>query len=148
MRRHAKWPLAGVLGGLVILASGAAPTEAHWAGRGGRVERPDLEERLGLSADQVQAIRDIHAQQRGSLRDAARALWDARRALRDLVLAGADEAAVEAKQAEVRELVGRMLEARTQVLREITAILTPEQRAKLQELRRERRHHRQAPLAG
>jgi Spy/CpxP family protein refolding chaperone len=148
MRGHVKWPLAGVLGGLMILASGATPTEAHWAGRGSRVERPNLQAQLGLSADQVQAIREIHARQRDALRDTARALRDARRDLRAMILTEADEAAVTAKQAEVQELVGRMLEARTQVLREITTVLTPEQRGKMQELRREWPRHRRAPLAG
>jgi Spy/CpxP family protein refolding chaperone len=144
---HARWPLAGVLTGLVILVSGAAPGEAHPAGWGGSMGRASLQEELGLTEDQVQAIRDIFARQRASLRDTVRALREARRALRDLVLQGADEPSVMAKQAEIEALLGRLVAARTQSLRELAGVLTPEQRAQMRDLRPLRRH-RGVPLAG
>jgi Spy/CpxP family protein refolding chaperone len=133
---HAKWPLAGVLSGLVILVSGAAP-----------IERPALREELGLTDDQVKVIREIRARHWQSMRETVRALREARRALREMVLADAEEATFSAKAAEVRELAGQVLEARARTLQEVARVLTPEQREKLRELRPLHRQRR-APLAG
>jgi Spy/CpxP family protein refolding chaperone len=144
---HTKWPLAGVLTGLVILASGTLPGEAHMPRRAEALDRPTLQEELGLTDDQARAIREIFARRRASMRDTVRALRQARRSLRDLVLQEADEATVNAKQAEIKQLVGQLVAARTQSLRELAAVLTPEQRAQLRELRPFRRH-RGAALAG
>ena len=144
---HTKWPLAGVLSGLVILVSGAMPVEAHMARRVAPIERSALREQLGLTDDQVKAIKEIRARNWQSMRETVRALREARRALRDLVLADADDATFTAKAAEVRELSGQVLEARARTLQEVARILTPEQREKLRELR-PMRLHRSAPLAG
>jgi Spy/CpxP family protein refolding chaperone len=144
---HTKWPLAGVLGGLVILVSGAMPAEAHMARRVAPIERSALREQLGLTDDQVKSIKEIRARHWESMRETVRALRDARRALRELVLADADDATFTAKAGEVRELSGQVLEARARTLQEVARILTPEQREKLRELR-PMRLHRSAPLAG
>lgn len=144
---HAKWPLAGVLSGLVILVSGATPSEAHLARRVTPIERPALREELGLTDDQIKVIREIRARHWQSMRETVRALREARRALREMVLADADEATFSAKAAEVRELTGQVLEARARTLQEVARVLTPEQREKLRELR-PFRFHRPAPLAG
>lgn len=144
---HTKWPLAGVLSGLVILVSGAMPAEAHLARRVAPIERSALREQLGLTDDQVTAIKEIRARNWQSMRETVRALREARRALRELVLADADEATFTAKAAEVRELSGQVLEARARTLQEVARLLTPEQREKLRELR-PMRLHRAAPLAG
>jgi Spy/CpxP family protein refolding chaperone len=144
---HVKWPLAGVLGGLVILVSGALPSEAHLARRMAPIERQALRDELGLTDDQVKSIREIHARHWQSMRETVRALREARRALRDMVLGDADEANFSAKAAEVRELAGQVLEARARTLQEVARVLTPEQREKLRELR-PLRLHRRAPLAG
>jgi Spy/CpxP family protein refolding chaperone len=144
---HTKWPLAGVLSGLVILVSGAMPAEAHMARRVAPIERSALREQLGLTDDQVKSIKEIRARHWESMRETVRALRDARRALRELVLADADDATFTAKAGEVRELSGQVLEARARTLQEVARILTPEQREKLRELR-PMRLHRSAPLAG
>jgi len=138
---HMKWPLAGVLSGLVILVSGATPSEAH-AGR-----RVALQEQLGLTEDQVQAIRAIRTRHWESMRDTVRALGEARRALHEMALGDQDEATVAAKTVEVRELAGQVVEARVRTLQEVARVLTPEQRAKLRELQPLRLHRRE-PLAG
>ena len=143
---HAKWPLAAVLTGLVVLAGGATASEAYVGRRFVPVERRMLQEQLGLTEDQVKAIREIHARHRDSMRDTWRALRDARRTLRDMALDDTDEATISAKTAEVRELSGQLLEARARTLQEIARLLTPEQRAKLRELRPFRQHR--TPLAG
>lgn len=145
--RHAKWPLAGALTGLVILASGATPSEAHMRHRAAPIERRALQEQLGLSEDQVKAIREIRARHWEAMQDTVRALRDARRALREMALGETDEAMFEAKAGEVRELAGQVLDARVRTLHEVARVLTPEQRAKLRELRPLRMQHR-APLAG
>ena len=144
---HTKWPLAGVLSGLVILVSGAMPVEAHMARRVAPIERSALREQLGLTDDQVKSIKEIRARHWQSMRETVRALRDARRALREMALADADDATFTAKAAEVRELSGQVLEARARTLQEVARILTPEQREKLRELR-PLRLHRPAPLAG
>ena len=144
---HTKWPLAGVLSGLVILVSGAMPVEAHMARRMAPIERSALREQLGLTDDQVKSIKEIRARHWQSMRETVRALRDARRALREVALADADDATFTAKAAEVRELSGQVLEARARTLQEVARILTPEQREKLRELR-PLRLHRPAPLAG
>jgi Spy/CpxP family protein refolding chaperone len=144
---HATWPLAGVLSGLVILATGATSSEAHFNRRVAPIERQALQAELGLTEDQVKAIREIHARHRESMREAVRALREARRSLREMALAEADEATFTAKAAEVRELAGQVLEARARTLQEVARVLTPEQREKLRELQ-PLRSHRRAPLAG
>jgi Spy/CpxP family protein refolding chaperone len=144
--RHAKWPLAGVLTGLVILVSGTAPSEAAFARRGAPIERRALQEQLGLSEDQARTIREIRARHWDAMRDTVRALREARRALHEMALTEVDEATFAAKAAETRELAGQVLEARVRTLQEVARVLTPEQRTKLRELR-PMRLHRRAPLA-
>jgi Spy/CpxP family protein refolding chaperone len=144
---HMKWPLAGVLSGLVILASGATPIEAHPGRRVAPFERKALQDQLGLTEAQVQAIREIRSRHRASMQDTLRALGEARRALREMALGDQDEATVAAKTAEVQELAGQVVEARVRTLQEVARVLTPEQRTKLRELRPLRLHRRE-PLAG
>jgi Spy/CpxP family protein refolding chaperone len=144
---NTKWPLAGVLSGLVILVSGAMPSEAHLARRVAPIERSALREQLGLTDDQVNSIREIRARHWQAMRETVRALRDARRALREMVLADADEATFAAKATEVKELSGQVMEARARTLQEVARVLTPEQREKLRQLR-PMRMHRPTPLAG
>jgi Spy/CpxP family protein refolding chaperone len=143
-----KWPVAGVLSGLVILVSGAMPADAHLARRVAPIERSAIREQLGLTDDQVKAIKEIRSRHWQSMRETVRTLREARRALRDMAWAdNTDDAAFTAKAAEVRELSGQVLEARVRTLQEVARVLTPEQREKLRELR-PMRLHRSAPLAG
>ena len=146
-RFHAKWPLAGVLGGLVILVSGVMPSEATVARRVAPIQRSVLRDEIGLTEDQIKSIREIRTRHWQSMRETVRALRDARRDLREMALATTDEATFSAKAAEVRELSGQVLEARVRTLQEVARLLTPEQRAKLRELR-PLRLHQPTPLAG
>ena len=145
-RLHTKWPLAGVLGGLVILVSGVMPSEAYVGRRVAPIQRSALRDELGLTEEQVKSIREVRARHWQSMRETVLALRDARRALNEMALGNADEGAFSAKAAEVRELSGQVLEARARTLQEVSRILTPEQRDKLRELR-PLRLHRPAPLA-
>jgi len=145
-RVHTKWPLAGVLGGLVILVSGVMPSEAQVARRVTPIQRSVLRDELGLTEEQVKSIREVRARHWKSMRETVRALRDARRALNEMALGNVDEGAFTAKAAEVRELSGQVLEARARTLQEVSRLLTREQREKLRELR-PLRLHRPAPLA-
>ena len=146
--RHTRWPLAGALTGLVILASGTAPSEAATGRRVAPIERRALQDQLGLSEDQVKAIREIRTRHWESMRETVRALREARRTLREMALTEeVDEATFTAKAVETRELAGQVHEARLRTLQEVARVLTPEQRAKLKELR-PLRLQRRAPLAG
>jgi Spy/CpxP family protein refolding chaperone len=145
-RLHTKWPLAGVLSGMVILVSGVMPSEATVARRVAPIQRSALREEIGLTDEQVKSIREIRARNWQSMRETVRALRDARRDLREMVLGTTDEATFSAKAAEVRELSGQVLEARARTLQEVARVLTPEQRAKLRELRPVRLQS--TPLAG
>ena len=146
-RLHTKWPLAGVLSGLVILVSGVMPSEAQLPRRVAPIQRSVLREEIGLTEEQIKSIREVRARHWQSMRETVRALRDARQALREMALGNTDEATFSAKAAEVRELSGQVAEARARTLQEISRILTPEQREKLRELRPHRRHQ-PTPLAG
>jgi Spy/CpxP family protein refolding chaperone len=124
------------------------PADAHLARRVAPIERSAIREQLGLTDDQVKAIKEIRSRHWQSMRETVRTLREARRALRDMAWAdNTDDAAFTAKAAEVRELSGQVLEARVRTLQEVARVLTPEQREKLRELR-PMRLHRSAPLAG
>ena len=145
-RLHTKWPLAGVLSGMVILVSGVMPSEATIARRLAPIQRSALRDEIGLTEEQVKSIREIRTRHWQSMRETVRALLDARRDLREMVLGSADEATFSAKATEVRELSGQVMEARARTLQEVARVLTPEQRAKLRELRPLRLQP--TPLAG
>ena len=144
---HTKWPVAGVLSGLVIMVSGALPSEAHMARRVAPIERSAIREQLGLTEDQLKSIKEIRARHWQGMRETVLALREARRALREMTWNDTDDATFTAKATEVRELSGQVLEARARTMQEIARVLTPEQREKLRELR-PMRMHRTAPLAG
>ena len=111
------------------------------------IERSSLRDQLDLTDDQVKSIKEIRSRHWQAMRDTVRALRDARRALREMVLRDADEAAFGAKAGEVRDLSGQVLEARARTLQDVARVLTPEQREKLRERRPVRLHH-PTPLAG
>lgn len=129
-RVRCKRLLLGMLGFLAV-AVVAAPAPAHPGGR--QLDR--LQAELGLSEDQVRAIHQAREPGGETRRQSARSLGEARRALRDLVLTGANEAAIQAKTAEVQQLLGQAVALRVQALQQLSQILTPEQREKLRALR-------------
>jgi hypothetical protein len=130
--RWARWPVAGILGGLMIAASGTVPSEAYRPDRRPAVE---LDERLGLSEEQSRAIREVKERNRAARHEIARELRAAQRDLREQVIDGADPARLETQLAAVQEIMGRALRLRLQELAEVAQILTPEQRERLRALR-------------
>lgn len=104
-----------------------------------------MQQKLGLTDDQVQALRQIWANRDvNAQREHYKALRTAQGELRRLALNGADEATLAAKQAEVQNLLAQSLQARLQMLKQVGPILSPDQReafAKMME-RGHRWHHR------
>lgn len=149
MRRRRSLPAIAFLA-VTILAGvavpgivGADPASRHH-GRG----ESRLQEHLGLTDDQMQAIRQIHAREAEARTRLRESLRQAQTDLRRLILTEADETAIGAKQAEVQALMAEALERRVNTLREIGPILTSEQREKYVELMerswRTRYPHRQS----
>ena len=86
-----------------------------------------MKQRLGLSDDQVTAIRAAFGRHRDEQKQAWQALRTAQADLRQLALNGGD---VTAKTAEVQQLLGQSVALRVKVMQEIGPVLTPEQRVK------------------
>jgi Spy/CpxP family protein refolding chaperone len=86
-----------------------------------------MQQRLGLTNDQVTAIRTAFERHRDEQKQAWKTLHTAQAELRQLALNGGDTTA---KAAEVQQLLGQTVALRVKVLQEIGPILTPEQRVK------------------
>jgi Spy/CpxP family protein refolding chaperone len=93
-----------------------------------------LQQALGLTDDQTSAIRQIEAQRATDRKQLSTALRQAEADLRQLALGSGDPAALQAKQAEVAQLLGRSVAMHVESLQAMAAILTPEQRAKLAQM--------------
>jgi protein CpxP len=116
-----------------------------WGGghRGMRGEGLPLAQ-LNLSDDQRQEIRRIMDQHRTERQAVMQRLREARRAQADVVQAvPADEAAIRARSAEAAKAETDAALLRAKVHTEIFNVLTPDQQAKLKELRAEREQRRE-----
>ena len=116
----------------------AAPDRARrWENR--------LQQKLGLTEDQLQAFRQVYASRDVEAhRQHHRALRSAQAELRRLALNGADDATLQAKQTEVQNLLAQSMQMRLDTLKQVGPILNPDQReafAKMME-RGPRGHHR------
>lgn len=123
----------------VTLAQAAEPAggDARQGRREGR-----LQQELGLTDEQAQAIREIRARQSQALKTHAQTLRQAQAELRRLVLTEADQATIQAKQAEVQRLLGEAVQLRIDTLKEVAGVLTPEQRQKYSTMAEPGRHFR------
>ena len=128
-----------VLSATAVQAGEPAKAEAHHRSWGSRLQ---LE--LGLTDEQAQAIRQIHQREAAARQQHAQALQQARGDLRRLILGQADDATIEAKRAEVEQLLAAALHRRVNILKEITPLLTPEQREKYAALASKAWRHRQS----
>jgi Spy/CpxP family protein refolding chaperone len=109
-----------------------------------------LQQKLGLTDDQLQAFRQLHAARDiEAQRQQYRALRAAQTELRRLALNGADDATLAAKQAEIQALLTQQMQQRVSALKQIGPILNPDQREAFATMmeRGHRGHHlkRQAP---
>jgi Spy/CpxP family protein refolding chaperone len=124
------WPLAGILTGVLILSTGTASAEPYER-RGGFGLMMRMQERLGLTEDQVKALHQAREQQWEARHHLHRSLTAARRSLNELILQGADVAAITAKTGEIQQLIAQQLAMRVKALQDFASILTPEQRTRL-----------------
>jgi Spy/CpxP family protein refolding chaperone len=98
-----------------------------------------LQERLGLTDQQTQAIREIYQREAEARKQHGQALRQAQAELRRAVLADIDEATLRARQAEVARLLAESLQMRVNTLKAIAPLLTPEQREQFAKLMEEGR---------
>jgi Spy/CpxP family protein refolding chaperone len=105
-----------------------------------------FQQRLGLTDDQMNAIRGVHTRHAAEQKQIWQSLRQAQGDLRQLALGSGDPAAIKAKSAEVAGLLAQATELRAATLQEIAPILTPEQRDQLAKMSpRGRWHHRHGP---
>jgi len=125
--------LAGTLAtGSIATAQDAKPHD-HQAWQQRMLGR--LQQRLGLSDEQVTAIREVQDRNRDARVQVFKSLRQAQAQLRELALNSTDDAALQQKTADVQSLMGQAVQLRVQTLREIAPILTPEQREKFAQMR-------------
>lgn len=119
-----------VLTVLAALTAGVSPAtpslaaESHHRGLG------RLQQQLGLTDDQVQAIREVHARRAQAQRQLWQQIRNTRREVRDLAVKGGDPGTLDVKTQELAQLFNQALKLRVETLQEISPILTPEQREK------------------
>ncbi len=128
------WLLALILSSILItpVAARAADGPAPGAPPSGHMNR--FQQRLGLTDEQMTAIREVHARHAESHKQLRQSLRQAQSDLRQLALNGGDPAAIQSKKSEVAQLLTQALEMRIQSLQEIAPILSPDQRAKLAQM--------------
>jgi Spy/CpxP family protein refolding chaperone len=103
-----------------------------------------LQQRLGLSEEQVQAIRQVRERGADARKQHWQALQRAQAELRRAVLGNVDDATLQARQAEVARLMAESLQMRIDTLKAITPVLTPQQREEFAKLMEEGRGPRGA----
>ena len=117
-----------------------APADRHTHGSPGHQR---FQERLGLTDEQMAAIKEINARHAAERKQLGQSLREARNELKLAALNGGD---VKGKAAAVTALVGQMTELRATTLQEIAPILTPEQRDAMAKMSpREHRHRGPRP---
>jgi len=119
---------------LAFTAAYAAADEPKAGDPAGRHGHGRFQERLGLTDDQMKAIREVHARRADERKQLWQSLRQAQADLRQLALNGGDPAAIKAKTAEVAGLLSQGVELRAAILQEMSPILTVEQREQLSKM--------------
>ena len=134
-------PAHGDHGGFHHGPMGGPPEIGRVLHLAGRLER--VAEEIGLSEEQRDAIHAVVDQARPQLRDLGRELRGNRDALRDASAPDSyDAAAVESLAVTQGELIAQAIVLGAQVRHDVLALLTPEQRERLEAMRAERRGFR------
>ena len=133
-RTRTHWLMALILGATLVVTAGARAADPSNPGATHTAMSSRFQQQLGLSDDQMQAIRDVHARHAASGRQMWRSLRQAQSELRQLALNGGDQAAIQAKTAEVSQLLSQSVAMHVASLQEISPILTAEQRAKFAQM--------------
>jgi Spy/CpxP family protein refolding chaperone len=141
MRRVANVRAVMLVLAAALLAGAVADAADAPQGTAPRSWETRLQQQLGLRDDQVQAIREIREREAVAWRQHGQTLRQARAELRRLILSEADETKIQARHAEVQQLMADGLTRRLNTLREITPLLTPEQREKFAAMMEQGRQH-------
>jgi Spy/CpxP family protein refolding chaperone len=120
--------------GSTLVSTTALAADLTNAGPAATLPWSRLQQQLGLTEEQTQAIHEVHARRAASSKELRRSIRQAQSELRQLALNGGDQAANQAKTATVAQLLSQSLEMRVASLQEISPILTPEQRAKFAQM--------------
>ena len=141
---------------LVVSASGIAVSHAEDAATQGPRDKKEwkakheearqrFEQELNLTAEQKAKIKSI----RQAFRESHKAEFDAMKAkhqeMKQLKQSGADEKALAAKRQEMKSQFAGLKQDKQKMMAEIKAVLTPEQAAKLEAMKKQhkgKRHHR------
>ena len=147
MKRYASLTVLGLalglLGPVAVLADQANPSTD---GKPGYHQK--FQAKLGLTDDQMTRLREVWQRQRASARPVYQALRQANKQLRVMALSGAQDDAIRAKLAEIEGLQGQALQLRVNTLREISPLLTDEQRQKFAQLSMGGHRHHRRPAPG
>ncbi|MGO0122103.1 Spy/CpxP family protein refolding chaperone [Desulfothermobacter acidiphilus] len=130
--------LALILAVAVPILAQAATGKARSQGTTER--RFNLVQALGLTPEQLSQIRDLQQQNYNQTRDLRIKLMDANFELRQLRWqVNPDQAAIKAKLAEIKQIRDQLRQADRELRDKMEALLTPEQRQKLQSWREDHR---------
>ena len=120
------------------LAATLATATAGWAAETTQAPAPPkpsaharFQKALGLSDDQMAAIKEVHARHAAEQRQLWQSLRVARAELNQAALNGGD---VKGKTAALTGLLAQLTELRATTLQEISPILTPEQRTAMAQM--------------
>ena len=147
------WFMALILGSTLVATTTARAADPSNPGATHAFIGSRFQQHLGLSDDQMQAIHDVRARHAASRQQLWQSLRQAQSELRQLALNGGDQSTIQAKTAELSQLLSQSVAMRVASLQEISPILTPEQRAKFAQMRPRMFGHRgghapQAPPSG
>lgn len=125
-----------------VFAVASAQAQPGGTPGGGRPSHEGfLQKKLGLSDDQAKQMRQIHESQADARKQNMQSLRTAEQELRRAVLSGTDEATVHARQTDVANLMAESIRLRVENLKQVSSILTPEQRQKFAEMGQHRGPH-------
>ena len=135
---------ATLLTGSVVAAQDVQPRPPQTREAWQQKRMAHLQKKLNLTDAQVAQIQQIEASHRDARRQVYGQLRQAGAQLRQLSLMSTDDAAVQQKTAEVHALVGQSIALRTQTMREIAPVLTPDQRQAWAQMKHGHHGHRGA----
>ena len=143
LRTRSLWlPALALTSTLLVGAAAQAADPGTGAPAPGAARANRFQQALGLSDEQMAAIREVRARHAEEQKQNWQALRQARTELHQLAINGGDPTAIQAKTAQVSQLLGQSVQLRVTSLQEISPILSPEQRAKLAQMEQQGFKHR------
>lgn len=142
--KHAKITIGALTVGSLLLGS---PVAAHWGfGPGRWLRGAGLSAELKLTNNQKAQIKSILADGRDAIRTLYQQLREKHTALREAAKTQPfDEAGVRSQAQELANAQAELIVMRTQLINKALSVLTAEQKAKLDELREQRRQSLKEP---